>query len=151
MRCQRYGHTKYYCHLKPRLVKCAGNHPTIQCQCKERSSDISMCPLWRKSSRELQGIYGLQGPSEVNLSTPPSQNLHTSSTTSTKHRHATRSYLCLSNQKSYTPIQIDDVQYIKSTPPAKQRHTRTKNTMKGLFEQMGTMLKFITTVFNKLK
>jgi hypothetical protein len=29
--CQRYGHTKNYCHLKPRCVQCAGNHLTIQC------------------------------------------------------------------------------------------------------------------------
>jgi hypothetical protein len=25
------GTQKNYCHLKPRCVKCAGNHPTIQC------------------------------------------------------------------------------------------------------------------------
>jgi hypothetical protein len=29
-----------------------------------------MCPRWRKSSRELQGMYGLQGSSEENLPTP---------------------------------------------------------------------------------
>jgi hypothetical protein len=29
--CQRYGHTINYCHLKPRSVKCAGDHLTNQC------------------------------------------------------------------------------------------------------------------------
>jgi hypothetical protein len=29
--CHRYGHTKNYCHLKPRYVKCAGDHSTNQC------------------------------------------------------------------------------------------------------------------------
>jgi hypothetical protein len=38
--CQRYGHTKNYCHLKPRCVKCAGSHSTTQCTSKERSSGV---------------------------------------------------------------------------------------------------------------
>jgi hypothetical protein len=33
--CQRYGHTKNYCRLKPRCVKCAGDHLTNQCQRKK--------------------------------------------------------------------------------------------------------------------
>jgi hypothetical protein len=33
--CQRYGHAKNYCHLKPRCVKCAGEHLTNQCQKKK--------------------------------------------------------------------------------------------------------------------
>jgi hypothetical protein len=34
-----------YCHLKPRWVKCAGDHLTNRCQRKERSSDVqcSLC------------------------------------------------------------------------------------------------------------
>jgi hypothetical protein len=40
MCCQRYGHTKNYCHLKPGCVKCAGYHSTTQCPRKERSSDV---------------------------------------------------------------------------------------------------------------
>jgi hypothetical protein len=38
--CHRYGHTKNFCHLKPRCVKCAGDHSTSQCPRKERSSDV---------------------------------------------------------------------------------------------------------------
>jgi hypothetical protein len=38
--CQRYGHTKNFCHLKPRHVKSAGDHSTSQCPRKERSSDV---------------------------------------------------------------------------------------------------------------
>jgi hypothetical protein len=39
--CQRYGHTKNYCHLKPRCVKWAGDRLTNQCHKKERSSDVT--------------------------------------------------------------------------------------------------------------
>jgi hypothetical protein len=38
--CQRYGHTKNHCHLKPRCIKCAANHLTIQCHRKERLNDV---------------------------------------------------------------------------------------------------------------
>jgi hypothetical protein len=38
--CKKYGHTKNYCHLKPRCVKCAGDHLTNQCHQKERSSHV---------------------------------------------------------------------------------------------------------------
>jgi hypothetical protein len=31
IRCQRYGHTKHYCTLPPRCVKCAGNHESTKC------------------------------------------------------------------------------------------------------------------------
>lgn len=30
-RCQRFGHTKNYCTLPPRCVKCAGNHSHTEC------------------------------------------------------------------------------------------------------------------------
>jgi hypothetical protein len=38
--CQRYGHTRNYCHLKLRWVKYAGDPLTTQCHRKERSSDV---------------------------------------------------------------------------------------------------------------
>lgn len=31
LNCQKYGHTKSYCKLKPRCVKCSGNHSTSAC------------------------------------------------------------------------------------------------------------------------
>jgi PAX-interacting protein 1 len=38
--CQRYGHTKKYCHLKSRCVRCAVDHLTNKCHRKEKSSDV---------------------------------------------------------------------------------------------------------------
>jgi hypothetical protein len=37
---QRYGHTKNYCHLQPRCVICAGDHLTLHCHRKDRSSAV---------------------------------------------------------------------------------------------------------------
>jgi hypothetical protein len=38
--CQRYGHTKNYCHLKPRCVKCISDHSTQLCCRKDRSKHV---------------------------------------------------------------------------------------------------------------
>jgi hypothetical protein len=43
--CQRYGHTKKYCNLKLRCVKCAGYHLTTDCPRKERSPNVK-CVLY---------------------------------------------------------------------------------------------------------
>lgn len=38
--CQRYGHTKRYCHRKPRCVKCAEEYLTANCPRKERFDQV---------------------------------------------------------------------------------------------------------------
>lgn len=42
--CQQYGHTKAYCYRKPKCIKCAGDHHSIECSRKERS-DMVKCVL----------------------------------------------------------------------------------------------------------
>lgn len=39
-RCQRYGHTKNYCHLGPRCVKCPGFHLTSDCPRKTKDESV---------------------------------------------------------------------------------------------------------------
>jgi len=38
--CQRYNHTKAFCHRSPRCVKCAGGHNTSNCNRTERSESV---------------------------------------------------------------------------------------------------------------
>jgi hypothetical protein len=52
---------------------------------------------------------------------------------------------------SYTPTQVDGLQYINQPHQQNSDIHELKNMMKGLFEQMGTMLNLLTTVLNKLK
>jgi hypothetical protein len=40
-RCQRYGHTKNYCKLNPRCVKCTGDHHFSQCSIKKGIDNVS--------------------------------------------------------------------------------------------------------------
>ena len=44
-RCQKYGHTKSFCHRKPKCIKCAGDHFSIDCPRKTRSDSVK-CFLW---------------------------------------------------------------------------------------------------------
>lgn len=39
-KCQRYGHTKNFCHRQPRCVKCTSSHSTKDCPIKEKSSNV---------------------------------------------------------------------------------------------------------------
>ena len=43
-RCQKYGHTKSFCHRKPKCIKCAGDHFSIDCPRKTRSDSVK-CAL----------------------------------------------------------------------------------------------------------
>lgn len=42
--CQRYGHSKRYCHRQPRCVKCTENHHTSNCTRKSRNDKVK-CTL----------------------------------------------------------------------------------------------------------
>jgi hypothetical protein len=155
--CQRYGHTKNYCHLKPRCVKCAGSHPTIQCQRKERSSDVRCVLCGGNHPANYKGcmVYkDLQKktypPLRPKIYTPPAQLKQTIYT------QPGVSYAQVTKQSSYTPTPIENVQNVHNVQYTNQHHQQTsdiqelKHMMKGLFEQMGTMLNLLTTVLNKL-
>jgi hypothetical protein len=74
--CPRYGYTKNYCHLKPGCIKCAGDRPLDKLISPKRKIKCClMCPLWWKSSCELQGMYGLQGPTKENTPTAPVETI----------------------------------------------------------------------------
>ena len=42
--CQRYGHTKSFCHRKPKCIKCAGDHLSKNCSRQTRSDSVK-CAL----------------------------------------------------------------------------------------------------------
>jgi hypothetical protein len=111
-----------------------------------------MCPLWCKSSCELQGMYGTQGSTNENTPTSLFENMHSSYTNRTITMHSTRSYICSNKQNSYAPTNI-----IEQEPHTNQSRQQTtdiqelKNMMKSLFEQIGTIsLSLSFSVFVRL-
>jgi hypothetical protein len=64
---------------------------------KKKSEWCPMCSLWQKSSCELQGMYGLQGPTKENILTSPFETIHSFCTNKTNLTHSTRSNICSNN------------------------------------------------------
>jgi hypothetical protein len=76
-----------------------------------------MCSLWWKFYRKLQGMYGLQAPTTENILTPPSKNLHSSSTTQqTTYTQSGVTNAQVTKQNSYTLTQIENVQNTNQHP-----------------------------------
>jgi hypothetical protein len=96
--CQRYGHTKNYCHFKPKWVKCAGDHLTNQCHKRERPSDVQcvLCggnhPLNYKGCMVYKDLQKKTYP-------PLFENIHSSLHESNKH--CTRSNICSDNPTKF--------------------------------------------------
>lgn len=148
--CQRYGHTKNYCHLKPRCVKCAGDHLTLQCHRKDRSSEVR-CVLC--GGNHPANYKGCTVYKDLQLKTFPSlrPKLYTPRLPSTA---------------PYTPIPVSPMPKLlnnflllpalppklpppQPNPPTSDIQDLTK-MINRLFEQMGSLLHLLTTVLAKL-
>jgi hypothetical protein len=81
--CQRYGHTKNFCHLKPRCVKCTGDHSTSRCPRKERSSDVRCVrcngnhPANYKGCKDYKDLQKTYPPLRPKQYTPPALTTNT--------------------------------------------------------------------------
>jgi hypothetical protein len=92
---------------------------------KRKIESWPMCPLWWKSSCELQGMYGLQGPTKENILTSPFETTHSSCTNQTNLTHSTRSSICTNNQTKFLCCHKYRARSThKPTSSANQRYTR---------------------------
>lgn len=88
-RCQRFSHTKNYCHLSPRCVKCLGDHLTNQCtqnkdikprcvNCEgQHTANYRGCEYYKKLARTKNSISysSTTRPNETNMPNyPPSRD-----------------------------------------------------------------------------
>lgn len=136
-RCQRYGHTKSYCHHNPRCVKCSESHLTSQCTRTVRSEKVKCvlcngnhpanykgCSIYKQLQEKT---YPRLRPRtrEENISTQVPQN------TLGSYAEALRGSKQSESQNS------GDL-------------TELKNMMKTFMEQMSAMMQLLTTVVSKL-
>jgi hypothetical protein len=101
-----------------------------------------MCLLWWKSSCELQGLYGLQGPTNENIPTSPFETIHSSCTNQTNISHSTRSNICSNNQTKFLccTTNIEQDQH-KSISSGNQWYTRLKKYDEKPFRASGNYAK----------
>jgi hypothetical protein len=81
-------------------------------------------------------------PTKENLPTSLSENIYSPCTNQTSPIHPTRSNIC-PNNKTKLLLPIKHTSASSSIPKSSDRE-ELKNRMKGLFEQMGTMLNLLT-------
>jgi hypothetical protein len=111
---------------------------------KRKLEQCPMCPLWWKSSCELQEMYSIQGPTKENIPTSPF-----SCTDRTVTIHSTRSYICSNNQIKFLRSHKYRARAILKPVSLNQRYAGIKkNVMEGIFKQMGTMINLLITVLN---
>ena len=158
-KCQRYGHTKSYCHHSPRCVKCTGNHKTSDCSRNTRSKEVQCtlcngnhpanykgCTVYKELQQKMYpALRKRQTTSQANVvandvNMPPTNvNVPT----------GTYSQIL----KTGTPKDPESSE--EPTQPSPPQHeandlTDLKNMMKVFMEQMFTMLNLLTTVIAKM-
>lgn len=108
--CQRYGHTKNYCRLTPRCVKCTVNHHFSQCpklkeekpkcvNCEgEHTANYKGCIYFKKTCEKTGHIHR----SAINYSRPENVNRRTNSNISYADAAAGRSQHVNNNTQNVT-------------------------------------------------
>jgi hypothetical protein len=115
-----------------------------------------LCPLRRKPSCQLQWLHGIQGPTTEDLPTTLSKNLHSSPhLKQTLHTQSGVTYSQITKHNSSAlphihnepPINNSLPHHYPQQPCLQQSNNihELKTMMKGLFDQLGSMLNLLAT------
>lgn len=139
-KCQRYGHTKSFCHRSPRCVKCAGNHHTSECPRKSRSDDV-LCVLCE--GNHPANYKGCVVYKELQSKHFPSlrkrEQIRTTRSLST-NAAARPTYASVAREDFEHPIEVTN------GSNGNEDIKELKIMMKSLVEQMSTILNLLTAV-----
>lgn len=145
-KCQRFGHTKNFCNRSPRCVKCTGNHMTSECPRKDRNKDVRCvncngnhpanhrgCSVYKELQ---QRMYPPLRSKQLGVTV---QNLTQQAQPNLTHAQVVRGNFPIIPNNTFQPQPnnpSDDI-------------SELKKLMKGLMEQMGTILNLLTTLVTK--
>ena len=147
-RCQRYGHTKGYCHHSPRCVKCTGNHLTPECTKIGKSADVKCVLCNGNHPANYKGCNVYKGLQQKMY--PTLRNRQDSSTENQKIPSPYR------NTRSYADVLNGKEKSNENEPENKSSHQQPsdmadlKLMMKTFMDQMSTMMTSLTTIVSKL-
>jgi hypothetical protein len=149
--CQRYGHTKNYCNLQSRCVKCADAHSTHLCPRKDRSKDVK-CVLC--GGNHPANYKGCQVYKELQLKTypplRPKPYLPPAPIARTSHSTPGMSY-AQAAAHSTPPLPPSSPASQPSSPISPPSDIQDlKQMVKQLCDQMGSLLNLLTSVLTKL-
>jgi hypothetical protein len=155
-KCQRYGHTKAYCFHSLRCVKRACTHFTSQCLRKDKSDNVT-CVLC--NGNRLANYKGCTVYKDLQKRTfpPLRRNPEVKHSYALPHPHITptSSYATALKSPIIPPQTVDSlpeqqITHRQQPYPPQTDIQELKTMLKGLMEQMGTMLNLLTTLVSKL-
>lgn len=163
-RCQRFGHTKNYCKLEPRCVKCTGNH--LFSACPKKKEDPVQCV--NCSDSHTANYRGCPYYLQIKSKSSQSKNLHDSknSTYITKPFVANANdFPILENKVHESPSRLQHnncsphTSYAKAATGPKSKHTETKpidsnndtNENSPLHPVLNSLLQLIKPYISQIK
>lgn len=152
VKCQRYGHTKKFCNRSARCVKCAGEHATTECPRKDKNNEVKCilcngnhpanykgCAVYKELQKKK---YPALREKQIRI---PKQLVNTN---------------LIQPGMSYAQMARDNTRQIQTDnnavrpqlflPQQNNDMQELKQMMRGLMEQMGTMLNLLTTLISKM-
>ena len=146
IRCQRYGHTKNFCHKNPRCVKCAQDHFTSECPQKSKINDVRCVNC---NENHPANYRGCKVHKELQQKLYPKL----------RERRISNSYMRngLEPGTSYAQKVMQNEQMFREennniyTNQDYQNNNieELKSMMKSMIAQMSTLINLITTLVNK--
>lgn len=155
MKCQRYGHTKHYCHHQARCVKCAEFHETSACKRTTRDRNVLCVLCDGNHAANYKGcvIYKeLQKKRFPPLRNDDNENADNKSPSTSGHSPKVRpgvSYAQTARENSHQQQFVNSLNQPQNSQPSNDIF-ELKQMMKSLMEQMGTMLNLLTTIVTKI-
>jgi hypothetical protein len=155
-KCQRYGHTKAYCFHSPRCAKCASTHFTSQCLRKDKSDNVT-CVLCNGNHPANYKGCTVYKDLQKRTFPPLRRNQEVKHPHALPHPHITptSSYAAALKSSTIPPQTVDSLPEQQITHrqhpyPPQTDIQELKTMLKGLMEQMGTMLNLLITLVSKL-
>lgn len=173
--CQRYEHTKKFCHRHPRCVKCAGDHLTKNCERKVKDANVRcvLCsgnhPANYKGCSYYQTIHKKKYPEQRKRdfahNTAETRNLQNSKQLQSNNtipqnsinrnkQHATQQPGYVFQHSDFPQLPQPRQHYLQQFQPVIQQQSNDmselKQMMKSLMTQMGTMLNLLTSLVSKM-
>lgn len=140
-RCQRYGHTKNYCKLQPRCVKCSQNHHYSQCP-KKPEETPSCVNCGENHTANYRGCsYYAKLKSRVNIQQQQHRSSNTSNNT-TNHRNSQT--FVNSNISSHSPT------FTSNTRPRSYANA-TKNDQTPISNVLEIIMQYISPYIDQIK
>lgn len=142
VQCQRFGHTQKYCHLGARCVKCTEAHMTENCPRKTRDTPVKCTNCGGEHPANYKGCIVYQNLRKKLYPQLREKIIEKSNKESFYFTNPKTSYAEALGGSKTTAINIQ---------PQSNDMAELKQMMKGLMEQMSTMLNLLTVVVSKLK